>query len=592
MKSQSRSLRDRVWRHQWAVVGGLALVAFVLGIVGLHRLRVEAASPKPWIWADAVYFSLRLFGFNYDLGGDEASPYAAGNWQLWVARFLAPASTALAVLKAVTQAAATQITLWQVSQWKGHTVVCGAGERGRQLALSIRNEDRDLRQRRGWLPVALSDWTPFGPGRVVVIEKDGGCDTLDDLRKSGVRVIVGNVTDPAVQAFARLDSARTVVALTPCSDANLRVVLAASERDNGLPVRALASAPRSFAAMFEGQPPFARIEGGKECGFFDDNASAARVIVGKHLKEIALQLFREQRGARILVAGDGDVLPELLGTLIGQSQISGSSLPRLTLLTVDEDTFAGGFPLHHPQLPLVADLRILTMPLPRMTMVELESLSIDRPTDHFDLAFVACREDTDTLALAAHLNQQPRYVGRVVAGLAPSTSLHRLFKGTPIGNGVEIVNLVECACGSDQVLREPLDVEAKATHDRYLKAETDRAKQEGRPCPMGSTYSMRLWEHLRDDFRQANRSQVDHLQIKKRILEVVDSAETIELLAEAEHRRWMADRIFCGWRYAAVRDDAKRLHDCIRPYGDLSEAIKEKDRAEVRKAAAVRKDAC
>jgi hypothetical protein len=344
--------------------------------------------------------------------------------------------------------------------------------------------------------------------------------------------------------------------------------------------------------MFEGQQPFARIESAKDCGFFDDNASAARVIVGKYLKEIALQLFREQRGARILVAGDGDVLPELLGTLIAQSQILGSSLPRLTLLTVDEDTFAGGFPLHHPQLPLVADLRIHTMSLPRMTMVELESLSIERPNEQFDLAFVACREDTDTLALAAHVNQQPRYVGRVVAGLAPSTSLHRLFKGTPIGNGVEIVNLVECACGSDQVLRETLDVEAKAIHDGYLKAEADRAKREGRPSPMGSTYSMHPWEHLRDDTRQGNRSQADHIPIKKRILEVSDSAETIELLAEAEHRRWMADRIFCGWRHAIVRDDAKRLHDCIRPYDDLPESTKEKDRAAVHTAAAVGREAC
>jgi hypothetical protein len=49
-------------------------------------------------------------------------------------------------------------------------------------------------------------------------------------------------------------------------------------------------------------------------------------------------------------------------------------------------------------------------------------------------------------------------------------------------------------------------------------------------------------------------------------------------MAEAEHRRWMAERILSGWRYGNPRDDAKKLHPSISPYAELSEPEKQKDR--------------
>jgi RyR domain len=55
----------------------------------------------------------------------------------------------------------------------------------------------------------------------------------------------------------------------------------------------------------------------------------------------------------------------------------------------------------------------------------------------------------------------------------------------------------------------------------------------------------------------------------------------IELLAEAEHDGWMAQRAKNGWTYGTPRDDARKLHPLMKPYPDLPEAEKEKDRAAV-----------
>jgi len=40
----------------------------------------------------------------------------------------------------------------------------------------------------------------------------------------------------------------------------------------------------------------------------------------------------------------------------------------------------------------------------------------------------------------------------------------------------------------------------------------------------------------------------------------------------------MADRIDLGWRHAAKRNDARREHNCLVPFDDLSPADQQKDR--------------
>jgi len=72
MRHRVKAFFAMLWKHQWAVVGILAATAFVLGLAGLHA----EIKGKGWSWPAAVYFSLRLFGFNYDLTEAKTNPYA------------------------------------------------------------------------------------------------------------------------------------------------------------------------------------------------------------------------------------------------------------------------------------------------------------------------------------------------------------------------------------------------------------------------------------------------------------------------------------------------------------------------------------
>jgi hypothetical protein len=53
--------------------------------------------------------------------------------------------------------------------------------------------------------------------------------------------------------------------------------------------------------------------------------------------------------------------------------------------------------------------------------------------------------------------------------------------------------------------------------------------------------------------------------------------ETLERLAEASHTVWMEDKIRDGWEYCPVTDKDRKIHNCLRPYDQLSELDKESD---------------
>jgi hypothetical protein len=64
----------------------------------------------------------------------------------------------------------------------------------------------------------------------------------------------------------------------------------------------------------------------------------------------------------------------------------------------------------------------------------------------------------------------------------------------------------------------------------------------------------------------------------------------LEKLADLQHTRWMIDRSLNGWRYGNVRDNSKRLHNCMVPYESLSEENKDKDRQMVKLIETLLKD--
>ena len=105
------------------------------------------------------------------------------------------------------------------------------------------------------------------------------------------------------------------------------------------------------------------------------------------------------------------------------------------------------------------------------------------------------------------------------------------------------------------------------------------------------------WEKLEPEARRNNYWQALHLSAKLRAVgcrftprtEAIAGEEPvtwfndleIETLARMEHNRWQANRSLAGYR-PGPRDDRRLFHPDLRPYEDLEEDVKDKDRLFIR----------
>ena len=60
-----------------------------------------------------------------------------------------------------------------------------------------------------------------------------------------------------------------------------------------------------------------------------------------------------------------------------------------------------------------------------------------------------------------------------------------------------------------------------------------------------------------------------------------DLCALVGQLAENNHDHWARQRIEAGWTYGPQRDDTRKTHPDLVPYGDLPEGEKDYDRTSV-----------
>lgn len=82
------------------------------------------------------------------------------------------------------------------------------------------------------------------------------------------------------------------------------------------------------------------------------------------------------------------------------------------------------------------------------------------------------------------------------------------------------------------------------------------------------------WEKLDAFKRYSNVSSSDYMEVINRFLA---EGMPLEKIAELEHIRWCRYHYLHNWKYAPHTDAAKRVHNCLIPFEDLSEEEKIKD---------------
>ncbi|WP_341715790.1 RyR domain-containing protein [Micromonospora sp. FIMYZ51] len=560
--------RPAVWWLRWAfvIVGLTALILGYLGFQRLGQLRPDTINDR----YDALYYSAQLFVFSAE-PFEDPGPLP---WQLQVARFLAPLLTLLAVAEAGRLLLAAEIRRLRARRASGHALVCGDSQFAQMLADRL-----------------------FADGERVVVVRSEPFGPLEYRRRRYLGVI-GDPTSAEVLRGAGLPRAHTIYACTHDDDLNHAIANAASRliADRRHPPRVYVQVhdPEmclSLQARRLGAAGSSRLR----LDYFHVDDIAARALHRHHPLHRAVG-----RQTSVLIAGSGSfrraLLVETARHWRAHPSEPGIARPRLRvdLVAPDASTELALAASRYPFLDTVCQLSAYDRGIDDLTgLAQFGAGGYDRiyvcvPQESSGLQFVL-----DTPGLWQGVREA------VFVPVYRQAALAAAFHGDPghdlldeVHGKLRLYPVLTEACDARLIAEDLTERLAQQIHERYLHT---RLRSGAR---LGSAPAMVGWSRLPASLQRANRSYVQDIAAKLLDLGCVvaprhggsgDASaagqaidDRIDHLARLEHERWCRERRGEGWTYGEPRDDARQRHPELRPWDELSPAIQEQNREEIR----------
>lgn len=528
-------------RRPWVRAGFVALfgVAFGLGLWGFWLYRTSPDFEWGTSAWDLVYYSVQLFV----LGAEATNQGGDLPWQLQAARFLAPVATGYAVFEAVRSLFADQFVLMRTRRMRGHAIVVGRAPAADLIAAAL--------AARGAVVVrtATGDAASLRNAGVAGAAVLYACEAEDD--EPGVNVLTVAVAKRADRA-ADLPGLRLNAHV---SDPELALALQARHLSHPQP----------------------------GVDFFTLGELVARSLVRRD------RIVARGTAPHISVVGHGTFGRALVVAFarLRSVEIASGGEP-LTVTLVGPGAWEAAAALRARWPSVRAACRLV----PVDTFAQVRSVGTPQRV------YVCHDDDGDALREALRDSDLWRASeGAVVLRLNRLAGLGGLFGAhdgailDDLAGRLDVVEpgtLLRRATAPGALVHDDVyDLMAVSAHLTYLR------NQRARGVAWQSTPAMVSWSELSEDLRAANRAQVraipDRLRQMGCTVVPAGNAEhgripepVVDARAVDEHDRWMAEKVAAGWTYGPERDDAHRLHPDLRPWADLSEADREKDRAAIR----------
>lgn len=553
----ARSFARLLAEFQWVVLSLAGVVALVFGCIGnteyfngLYHKKIYDHGPR---LTDAAYESLKLLFVN--------GPDGTG-FPIWleIARFLAPVVAGYAALAGLASLFRDRVQQIRIPLMRGHVVICGLGYVGSVFL-------RQLRQ------AGL---------RVVVVESDPANPSIEVARSLKIPVIVGDAQLERTLRAAGVRHAARLLAVCPEDAVNTEIVAVARRLATSRPRGEL----RCLARI--GDPALCRLLRIQEANLADHPLSS-------------LDFFNtDEMGARLWL----DDFPVGPG---GQPHLLVSHLDGLGTWLVKHAAW-GWFADRTGDTPLwvtVVDdhaeehVRALLDQYPALEPVSrfiCTSTSVRDmqllPAHHSDLAappitraYVTAYRDEDALPAALALRQELDAAIPLVVALSRAHGVGRLIsEATASGKltNIDVFPALERTCTAELVQGGSFERMAVAIHIRWRQEQL----AVGKAAP--------TWRELDESRKESSRAQARDIPVKLHSIgcaiaplrdwgasEFAFTDEELEVLAIAEHKRWVTERLQSGWR-PGPRDPAQKLTPYLIPFEELSKEIADYDRDAVR----------
>jgi hypothetical protein len=550
------------WRaHAGLIQAFFATLAFALGLWGwfLHTPPADLSGHL-----NNLFRTLQLITLQFPTQFDGQLP-----WQLHVARLMVPLAALAASLHIVIGAATRPARLALMPTARNHIIICGAEQLTESALRKLAEQgDRQI--------VTLGP--PMDPGRREALEGLGLTIVEGDAREPATLPAIGAANAAALFITGEDDVANLNIAMLAIS--------ATRARKPGLPPLSLAvlvdreELASELDSALDGLSRAAGLRYHRLC----PDREGLRLELARHAP-----VFRKQNldaRTHLLVLGLAGRWQQSLMQLVTAAQDHPTERPLLTLVLAPEEMAALAEWRHaRPELELVAEFAVL--PSGHALLPPAETLADWRAAHAAPQLAIVLRPDAEALGTALALRRPGCALGVDAATpilVRQSREDHLLaalggagIEQERLGGLIAFGGLLR-AESIARVLDRTGEATAIAMHAAYQEAT--------KTLPPGSPESIAAWDALSENLRDANRAAAEHVPILLAAvgLRAGDAAndETIERMARIEHRRWIADRLDRGWRYAPIRDNAQLLHPSMLDYDALPEMEREKDRNQVR----------
>ena len=554
----ARSLRRFMADFRWALLGLAAMIAFALGWLGyteyLNESYIEGAIKHPPQATDIAYNTFKLF-----LMG---SPGTTGlPVKIEIARILAPVVSGWAALSGLALLFHDRFQQLRIPLMRGHVVICGLGYVGSLFGDHLRKAGH----------------------QVVVVEIDPTNPLLNVCRSWRSPVVVGDARLERTLREAGIQRAAQLLAVCPTDAVNTEIVAVARRLATGR----RGSALRCLARI--GNPELCRLLRVQEA---NSSHGAPSSLDFFNIDEISAQLCIDEFSIEAH-NGNPHILVSRLDAL-GMWLVKHAAWQWFTDRTADVPLWVtvvdekaaervAGLLDQYPALESVC--RFIESSMSVRDLHRLDDIRAEVGAPPITRAYVSAFRDEDAIEGALTLRHYLDSAVPMVVALSRTDGVARLITdATASGEltNVEVFPELERTCTAELVAGGSFERIAVAIHRQWSAGQLAAGKE----APS--------WSELDESRKESNRAQARDIPIKLRSIgctiaplhdieapafEFTD--EEFEMLAIAEHKRWVTERLESGWRLGP-RDIERKTTPYLIPFDELPDDIAELDRDAVR----------
>lgn len=524
------------------------LISAILSIVG-YKIYFNNVGEQA-TFADIIYSVLQLFLFENDFDKENINIY------LNIARFLAPASLATAVISKVLSLFSNTLKKEQAKRYKDHIIFCGDNKnlipltreqsQQKNRSIHISSEEEKLTRDRHILHLRYSEFNmdilddmAFYRSKYIIISNQNDLHSIEyatSLVQSIDTELLKNQIDIIV-VFNNPEWSEISNDLGLLEKLNQQVL-----ENSYLNIRYINYLDRGIRKLLLECPP-------------------------DRFKHV---LTPQNDSPVLLITGFNSVSKRLIiGLALNCHYINRNKIK--IYLHCNKDAEIAAFTAKY-QLENMIEL------------ISTEDEALEDFNKEIDVAYICDAEAIDLYGNIALMNRNEflNTSHKIVCA-------NELIAESHLSRMIDHVFVVSSETDTlSALVDESIDEMAMTIHMNYIQARVDNNQLSN------TVDTHKEWEKLTDESKDRNRYPADHIYTKLRAMNCepieilstgaafdISNFQYLEELSEAEHNRWCAYMYFKGWRHGVQRDDKLRIHPDLIPYMKLDKSAKKKDRENI-----------